>query len=152
MAVSAATHITQNVHARRFVKFCIVGASSTAIQLVVLKLVQRMLGSSEPWAVMTASTVGVLLAILNGFWWNRHWTFRQGGTSGMGRQFVRFVAVNIVGLTLNTLLMYLFYVRLRLFHGFPHPDILSQLLTIACVVSWNFFANTKWTFREPESL
>lgn len=138
-------------HARRFVKFCIVGASSTLIQTVTLALILRLTGSHDDATVLWGNAAAFVLAVFNGFYWNRRWTFRQHGRPGAGGQFLRFVAVNIVGLTLNTLLMYVFYTRLRLFRPAPWAPTLNQLLTIAIVVFWNFAANTKWSFAESDS-
>jgi putative flippase GtrA len=135
-------------HARRFVKFCIVGASSTLIQLTTLQIALRVLHTRSDAAVLWANAAGVVLAILNGFYWNRRWTFRRHRQPGAGGEFVKFALVSAVGLALNTALMYLFYVRLRLFRPHEHAPLLCQMLTIALVVFWNFTANTKWSFGD----
>lgn len=135
-------------HARRFIKFCIVGASSTVIQTGVLAIILRLAHSHADATVLWGNAGAFVLAVFNGFYWNRRWTFRQHGRPGAGGQFMRFLAVNVVGLALNTALMYLFYTRLRLFRPAPWAPTLNQLLTIAVVVFWNFTANTKWSFAE----
>ena len=117
-----------------------------------LQLVRRVFNSDATSIILGGNAVGFLFAVLNGFYWNRRWTFRRHGEPGAGGEFVRFAAVSVVGLTLNTALLYLFYDRLRLFRDLPHPPLLNQLLTIAIVVFWNFTANTKWSFasRKPD--
>lgn len=134
-------------HARRFVKFCIVGASSTLIQMATMKAVEAVMHGPLETEAQIGNGLGAVLAIVNGFYWNRRWTFRQHQTPGMHRQFVRFGVVSLIGLLLNWTIFHIFLVRLGLFHGFQHADILNQLLTISCVVFWNFTANTLWTFR-----
>lgn len=138
-------------HARRFVKFCIVGASSTLIQMATMKGVEAALHSQSDMSAQLGNGVGAILAIVNGFYWNRRWTFRQHGEPGAHSQFVRFVNVSLVGLVLNWSIFHIFLVRLGLFRGIRHSDILNQLLTISCVVIWNFTANTLWTFRTPNA-
>jgi len=148
MAVSTVA-ITRNIHARRFVKFCIVGASSTAVQVLTLRLILWVLGRQTDAILQAGNLAGVCLAILNGFYWNRRWTFRKGHTAGAALQFRRFIAVNLVGLTLNAALFHVFQVRLGLFEfaGTTLQPHANQLLAIAFVVFWNFTANTRWTFN-----
>lgn len=138
-----------NLHARRFVKFCIVGASSTIVQMLTLRLILLALGRQTDAILQAGNLAGVCLAIVNGFYWNRRWTFRQGRSPGAARQFRRFFAVNLVGLSLNAALFHAFQVRLGLF-AFVGPILqphANQLLAIAFVVFWNFTANTLWTFE-----
>ncbi|HEY3413704.1 MAG TPA: GtrA family protein [Armatimonadota bacterium] len=138
-------------HARRFVKFCIVGASSTLIQMVTMKAVEVAMHSQSDVAAQLGNGAGAILAIANGFYWNRRWTYRLHGEPGAHSQFARFFGVSLVGLLLNWSIFHIFLVRLGLFRGFAHADILNQLLTISCVVVWNFTANTLWTFRAPDA-
>ena len=153
MAVSMAAGLSNNLHARRFVKFCIVGASSTTIQMVTLRVFLWLMGSNADTTVQIGNALGVALAIVNGFYWNRRWTFRKGHTLGAARQFRTFVMVSLVGFGLNNALFGLFYVKLRLFPqiaelgGKELQANACQLLAIAFVVIWNFTANTRWTFN-----
>jgi putative flippase GtrA len=137
-------------HAQRFVKFCIVGASSVVVQYITLEVFVRLfahLGCAGHWVVPTSTSLGAIPAIVNGFYWNRRWTFQQSDSETAGRQFRLFVAVNLVGIALNYSLMYVFNERLRLFHTINHARALNFILTVACVTFWNFYANSRWTFR-----
>jgi putative flippase GtrA len=133
-------------HARRFVKYCIVGASSTLIMMGVVESVVRIAANDSLGVVRLGNAAGFLLAVTNGYYWNRRWTFRQSGR-GSTRQYARFLIVNLVGLLLNQSLVTLFYGRLRLFHGLPKPYLFATFAAIVCVTIWNFTANSFWTFR-----
>jgi dolichol-phosphate mannosyltransferase len=137
-------------HGRRFIKFCIVGASSVVVQLTTMKVYEHVVHSASPQTAWWGNNLGVMLAICNGFVWNRLWTFGHGGTKGAGGQFGRFVAVNFVGLGLQSSLFFLFHVRLRLFASLSHSDIVCSLMAIGIVTFWNFYANSRWTFRTTE--
>lgn len=145
--------LRDNLHARRFVKFCIVGASSTLIQMGTLRAFMLLVGSNADNVLLLGNALGVALAVINGFYWNRRWTFRKSHTAGAARQFRAFALVSLVGFAMNTVLFGLFYVRLRLFPqlaaigGAALQANACQLLAIACVVAWNFTANTLWTFN-----
>lgn len=82
---------------RQLVKFCIVGASSTVIDLTIFN---GLLSFSVP--PVYAVIGGFIGGVSNGFFWNRRWTFkdRQGS---MAKQGPIFFATNLVGLTLNIL-------------------------------------------------
>lgn len=152
--------LIRNTHARRFVKFCIVGTSSTFILMLVESVAVRVLHGAwtsphiPTWKLLLASSLGFAAAVVNGFVWNRRWTFRQHGTPGAAGQFLFFVVFNLVGLALNNALLYLFYTKLRLFAGVPFRHLACQLMATVCVVAWNFFANSRWTFapRDPETV
>lgn len=133
-------------HARRFVKYCIVGASSTLILMTVVEAVVRAAHSESLGVVRLGNAMGFLLAVTNGYYWNRRWTFRQTGAGSPG-QYAQFLIVNLIGLSLNQALVTLFYGRMRLFHGLPKPYLFATLAAVVCVTLWNFSANSLWTFR-----
>jgi len=121
------------------------------VQFVVIHLLHPETKTLPSLAVvLTGSAVGFMVAVVNGFLWNRHWTFRQGHVPGASGQFAIFLLVNIVGLGLNTALMALFYERLQIFHALPKPYVFCQLLATVFVTFWNFFANSRWTFAERD--
>lgn len=142
-------------HLLRFIKFCIVGASSVVVQYAALEafvVAFKHLGCAGHWVVPTSTSLGAIPAIINGFYWNRKWTFQQTDAETATRQFWLFVAVNLVGIALNYSLMYLFNERLGLFSGVSHARLVNFILTVACVTLWNFTANSRWTFRQPDAV
>jgi len=130
---------------RRFIKFCLVGASSFTILLLVEEIIVTLLSNTSTLAVLFASSVGFATSVFNGFYWNRRWTFRHKAPD-VANQFTAFLIVNLVGLALNNFFMFLFYDRLRLFSGVSKSYSLCQMLATVCVTFWNFFANSRWTF------
>jgi putative flippase GtrA len=139
---------------RQFIKFCIVGASSFAIDAGISTLLAVHLGI---WWV-AARTFSFILAVTNGFFWNQRWTFRAVGHRRQHEQYTMFFMVNIVGLVLNLTIMKLVF---RLMTGGWHRPILTTphgkltwyaalLSATVIVVFWNFFANKLWTFKNPD--
>jgi putative flippase GtrA len=150
---------------RQFVKFCIVGASSTIIDFTLLNLLHFHFGLSLP----VAATGSFLVAVCNGFYWNRRWTFRAGAGDAR-RQYPKFVATNIVGWLLNLTIMTLALVTaaalhlttvreapadiIRLIAAGQGKEAFSPLAVNAakgcatiCVTAWNFSAAKLWTFK-----
>jgi len=149
---------------RQFVKFCIVGASSTAVDvgvlIVLLNVFSRLfsagpLSASEPeWQGRISIAISFLCGVTNGFFWNRRWTFRaQDG--GPARQYVKFCLVNLVGLGLNLGIVSLLFgvIPRALVAATPafiaNPrTVIAKLAAITVVVFWNFLASKYWTFAD----
>jgi putative flippase GtrA len=159
--------IHENPHARQFVKFCIVGLSSTVINFGFFNLLYHKLFDHE---LVPSLTIAFFLSVLNGFFWNRKWTFREARGHSPATQSLRFFAVNVVGWLLNTAIVVLVIAHYQsgAGHGyFPHfwqvmtvvltgegkkefnAMLLNSALAVATcvVVFWNFFANRLWTFK-----
>lgn len=129
---------------RQFIKFCIVGTSSTLIDFTVANIAYYLL-HVRPAAL--ASVMGFCVAVVNGYFWNSRWTFRDRSRQrAVHQEFIRFVTVNIIGALLNYGIV---SAVLTLDPHDPHPKWVfngAKLLATGIVVFWNFFANRYWTF------
>jgi putative flippase GtrA len=119
----------------QFVKFGLVGVSNTLLTLLVYTLLLKVLGL---WYV-AASAIGFAVGAVNGFLWNRAWTFR--GHVGDALTAVRWFVVQGCGLLGNSALVFLFV------DGAGVGKLAAQGLTIAIVTVLTFIANRSWTFR-----
>jgi putative flippase GtrA len=123
----------------QFLKFGAVGVSNTLITFAVYTALLKGFGV---WYV-AASGIGFAVGAVNGFLWNRAWTFK--GHVGDALTPVRWFIVQTGGLALNLGLVYLFV------DGAGIDKLLAQAMTIAAVTISTFFANRAWTFRaRPE--
>lgn len=128
--------LTQNI--KPFVKYCIVGVAGTSIDVVVLFLLVRF--ATLP--LLIATTISFLAAVVNNFYFNKQWTFRN--TSRNYRKlFIKFFIVSVVGLLITLLSMRTLVFGLGVWY------IASKLMTSVLVMLWNFLANNIWTFRTP---
>lgn len=119
----------------QFVKFGLVGVSNTLITLLVYTLLLNVLGV---WYV-AASALGFAVGAVNGFLWNRAWTFK--GHVGDSLTPVRWFVVQGCGLLVNSALIYLFV------DGAGMGKLVGQGVTIVIVTVLTFLANRSWTFR-----
>jgi putative flippase GtrA len=154
--------------ARQFLKFCVVGGSSFVIDFGAFNVLLRL---GQPTAL--ALTVGFLLGVSNGYFWNSRWTFkdRRGDSK---RQIPIFFATNVVGFLLNLIITTLVLVvgarvgwtparynaaetlNMVLFRSVGKGGGFSVLAVDAAkvcatvvVTVWNFGASKFITFREP---
>ena len=119
----------------QFLKFGIVGVSNTLIFFAVYTLLLKVFGV---WYV-AASGIGFAVGAVNGFLWNRAWTFK--GHVGDALTPVRWFVVQGGGLLLNLGLLYLFV------DGAGLDELVGQAVTIVIVTLVTFFVNRAWTFR-----
>jgi putative flippase GtrA len=120
----------------QFVKFGIVGVSNTLIAFAVYTLLLKAFGV---WYV-AASGIGFAVGAVNGFMWNRTWTFR--GHVGDALTPVRWFVVQSCGLLLDLGLVYL------LVDGAGLDKLAGQAVTTVIVTVITFFVNRAWTFRD----
>ena len=144
---SKVTRLVGRPGLRQFVKYCLVGASSFAIDTVISFTLFFGLHLSSN----VANTVSFMGGVTNGFFWNSRWTFGHIETGNPKARYVKFLAVNLIGLGLNLLC---FNTILMLLNGSTHHSVTSKpeyltakLGACAVVVFWNFFANKHWTFK-----
>jgi len=121
---------------RTFIKYSIVGIFVTGVDFAIFSL-SLYIFSMPPVPSKVAAFLG---AITVSYGFNRVWTFRSRESLVL-RQFPRFLAVSTIGLTLSALFIHLLVIRMSV-----HP-LISNGITSAIVLTWNFLANKYWTFR-----
>lgn len=120
--------------AHRVVKFAVVGVSSTIVTLVSYAALIA-LGVTY----LAAGPLAWTLGLMNGYTWNRHWTFDRAPheTSLMGKYF----AVGGIGLILNTALLAL------LIEALSVDRLPAEVIALPVVVLTTFLLNRYWVFR-----
>ena len=126
--------------ARQFIKFCIVGGISALINFIFLYLLTEVAG----WWYVYSAAVGFLLSAIFNFTSNKLWTFRNK-TAGRTilTQLYKFTAVIVVGLIINTFIIYAITEWIMLDYR------ISWIFSTGVVTFWNFTFNRGWTFRLP---
>jgi putative flippase GtrA len=142
--------LVQRRGVREFVKFSIVGASSTVVDKGSLWILLRTIMPGAPWGVSAA--IAYSLGVINAFSWNRRWTFRAREHGSIGGQFFRFLSTNVVGLLLNlgaTRAFLSIVVRSPPAGGafVSRQVMIASLGSIPLVAVWNFSASKYWAFR-----
>jgi len=121
---------------KQFIKFGIVGASSTIVDFAILNLLVLIFHLN----VYLSATISFILAITNGFIWNRLWTFKSEGSKTL--EYGKFMFVNIIGLGINLAIMFVLIQYFNLWYNF------AKAAATAIVMFWNFYGSKKWVFKE----
>jgi dolichol-phosphate mannosyltransferase len=115
-------------------KFCAVGGSGYAVNLCVFAFCVEVLDIHH----LAAATVAFVVAVINNFWWNRHWTFdARGGRAGF--QAPRFFAVSILAFLVAASV-------LQVLVSAGVPELLAQAIAIVVSTPLNFVGNKLWSF------
>lgn len=122
---------------QQLLRFAVVGATGTVVNLLVYAIAAGPLG----WDYRLAALLGFAVAVSNNFALNRLWTF-AGATGHAGFQAARFVAVSLAGLAVNLLVLHL------LVDGFGTDEIVGQAIAIGAATPMSFVGNKLWSFAE----
>ena len=122
---------------KAFVKFSLVGASGTVVNLAVYSLAIY-LGTNY----MAAATISFLVAVTNNFYWNFIWTFKgKAPEKSIRRKYFSFFLISLLNFGIN-LIALKYFVDVLLLH-----KILAQVLAIGIASVFNFLLNYLITFR-----
>jgi len=127
--------------------FAIVGLVNTALDFATLNLLILLTHHDSGLWLIGFTCCGFLAAVINSYILNGCLTFR-GQTSRAPHRFVRFVAVNAVGLVINSSIVWSL-VQIAGDHFSPLVTInASKVLAVVCSLTWNYIATKRWVFNE----
>ena len=120
----------------QLVRFGVVGAVGFVVNLAVYALFVHPLGVDYHVAAVAAW----LVAVVNNFVLNRHWTF--DARDGVARfQAIRFLAVSVGAFIVSLLLLTLFVEDAGI------AKVPAQALAVGAATPLNFLGNKLWSFR-----
>lgn len=117
-------------------KFCAVGGSGYVVNLSVFAVFVEVFDAHH----LIAATAAFVVAVLNNFWWNRHWTFRAGGGHA-GFQAMRFFTVSVAAFLFAAAVLEL------LVSVAGVAELPAQAIAIISATPLNFIGNKMWSFR-----
>jgi putative flippase GtrA len=116
-------------------KFCAVGGTGYALNLGVFALLAVQFHMHH----LVAATLAFLVAVMNNFWLNRHWTFSaRDGHAGF--QAARFLTVSALAFLFSLGMLEL------LVSGLGVAKVAAQAVSIAAATPLNFLGNKMWSF------
>jgi putative flippase GtrA len=117
-------------------KFLLVGLSGYAVNLAVFTFSLKVLSVHH----IAAATIAFGVAVMNNFWWNRHWTF-AAGDGHAGFQAARFFTVSVVAFLIQLLILEILITKGGL------PKVAAQAISLVLATPVNFVGNKLWSFR-----
>jgi putative flippase GtrA len=124
-------------------KFAAVGCVNTFIDWAVYLIIFKVFPGESAFFYLIAKGFSYFCGIINSFFLNRFWTFRDSCTENEGGRFVKFILVNAVSLGFNSASFYIF---LNLALNQTMALFLATLITFAL----NYTLNKFWVFRKDK--
>lgn len=148
--------VLENREHKRFVKFAIVGAIGSLIDIGVMNLMTQ----AFHLPLVIGGTISFVCAVTNNFIGNRFWTYPDSRSKPIHHQLGMFTLVNTIGIAIRIpILKYVEPPLARLFESLAHisynaADAIAKNVTlifaIGVVMLWNFFINRYWTYNDIE--
>ena len=123
----------------RWLRFNLVGIAGTAVQLVALAFLTRVLRIAD----IPATVLAVETAVLHNFVWHELWTWHGLAPQDRWRRLIRFhVANGFVSIVSNALLTWLFE------RWMGWPVLIANTAAIGATALLNFALAHWWVFRK----
>lgn len=119
----------------KFLKFGVVGFSGLIVDFGLTSLFKEIFHCNK----YLSNTIGFVCAATSNYILNRLWTF-QSHNDAIGTEYMQFMFVSVVGLIINTFVLYVATDKFRLNFYF------SKIIAIGVATVWNFFGNMFITF------
>ncbi len=130
----------------RFLKFATVGVIGMLVDFGVLNILVQVFHLP----VLVANIFSFSAAVVSNFTWNRLWTFPESRERPLFRQLGQFAIVNLIGLLINEVVLFLVLQAIKDFVPAPWNYNLAKAFAIAVVLFWNYFVNRMWTYKGIE--
>lgn len=136
---------------KQFSKFFIVGIINTGIDFAILNLEMAVTGINSGTPIILFNIVSFSIAVINSYYLNKFWTFEDKKADGAQAsvKMTQFIGVSLVGLTINSLVIYTFIQVVPIMFGLSSLVWANIAKVIATGVSliWNFVGYKLWVFK-----
>jgi len=124
----------------QLLRFCLVGAAGTAVNLLVFTLGVKLFGADPN----IAATAAFIVAVTENYALNRLWTFRRevSDRAGDGGAWVKYVLVNLLGFGINLVVLDAFLLRWG-----KDRSLTGQAAGILAGMASNFAMSRHFVFR-----
>jgi putative flippase GtrA len=148
--------LTDTKERERFIKFAVVGAIGSLVDIGVMNLLTQVFH----FQLVLAGSISFVCAVTNNFFGNRYWTYPDSRSRPIARQLGMFFVVNAIGIAIRIpILKYMEPPLAHLFENMAHisfeiADALAKnatlLFAIGVVMLWNYFVNRYWTYNDVD--
>lgn len=135
----------------QFGKFAAVGFLNTAIDFGVLNILSMIFGVTAGFLIGGVNVPGFVLAVFNGYFWNKFWVFQDRGDGGVFHDFPKFAAVSVGALLLNSAIVVIMTTFIPPFFD-VRPETwlnIAKVVASAAALLWNFVGYKFLVFKAP---
>lgn len=136
---------------KQFSKFFIVGIVNTGIDFTVLNIEMLTTGITSGPALIFFNVISFSVAVVNSYFMNKYWTFedKRPDADKAAVKFSQFIGVSIVGISINSALVYAFATFIPPMFGLSAQLWVNvgKLLATGASLVWNFVGYKLWVFK-----
>ena len=130
-----------HTYGQQLFRYVVAGGVAFCVDFGLLWLLHQYVHLSLLLSQAISFSAGVVVTYL----FSIRWVFDYRSVANHTAEFLVFALINLIGLGLTTLLMWLFAERIGIHY------LLSKVLTTVIVTLWNFFAKRKTLFSKRKS-
>ncbi len=122
----------------RFLKFAVVGIVGVVVNTVALYLLTTFVFGERLY--LAAAAISLELSILNNFYLNEYWTFRDKAAAGVSQRLVKFHGSRLLGAATTLLVLYFLTDLLHIYY------LLSNLVGVGAGTLVNYLTSRFWVW------
>lgn len=133
-------------------KFGEIGLFNTFIDFGILNLLIGIFGETSGWYIALFNTFSFSFAVINSYFWNKHWTFKKE-KGRADKEFFQFLVVSAIGWVINTGIVFAgtnFISPILGASGGLWVNIMKIFATAASMI-WNFIGYKFWAFKSSKN-
>ena len=121
-------------------RYGLIGVTNTVMTLGIVNFLFLSTGVYSGYVADIFSAIAFFLVVTNSFFWNKYWTFNEGGGAKTGREYIQFFAVSISGALINVFVFHTVVNILGPQWGFSVKAWANVAVAIGIPISlaWNF--------------
>lgn len=135
---------------KQLVRFVVVGGINTGIDFLVLNIEMVLSGITSGPGMIVQNSISFGIATVNSYFLNKSWTFEDKDSNKEGVKFSQFLAVSIVGISINGGVVYLVTTFIDPVLGIS-PQLWANIAKLAATgisLIWNFVGYKFFVFKK----
>lgn len=137
----------------QFIKFALIGAMNTLVDLSILNLLMYVSGQAEGIYYSVFKAFSFTCAVIFSYNLNKRWTFKDLADEDRAKKFTQFLAISIIGAIINvsTATIVVSYVKPIINISFLTPQLwgnIGALAGTAVGLVWNFLGYKFIVFKK----
>ncbi len=134
----------------QFSRFVVIGFMNTAIDFAVLNFLMWLFTIySGKWLILL-NMVSFTVAVVNSYFWNKLWVFKDREESETGKKFSQFILITLIGMAINSSIVFGIATYIPAFFGLSKELWANLAKAAATGVSlfWNFIGYKFIVFKK----
>jgi putative flippase GtrA len=134
----------------QFLRFAVVGVINTGLDWGILFGLSKLTGVTSGNGIIPLNIISFSVAVINSYFLHMHWSFADKEGHEEGRKFVKFLAVNLIGLFVNTVIVRFVTTDIHAMFNLSASLWLLVAKAVATAVSliWNFIGFKLFVFKK----